>query len=311
MNETMSVPQVESMGWPKISIVTPSFNQAEFLKATIESVLSQNYPNLEYIIIDGGSSDGSAQIIKQYESDLTYWCSEKDAGQYDAINKGFTQATGDIMAWINSDDMYFPWTFRTVASIMTEVAEVEWLTTQNLRAWDWHGYLTGFRNMPGYSREAFLDGCYLPVGKTLSSSVGWIQQESTFWKRGLWQRTGEAVRSDLYMAGDFELWSRFFEEAELTVTESPLAGFRRHEKQKTSNTDDYVAEASKVLSEIRQTVGWKPNVLRQFSTTAKLQRIPLLRRFVNERYGYKGSKLIRKQLQSPNGCWQLERYKFL
>jgi len=91
--------------WPRISIVTPSLNQGEFLEETIRSVLLQGYPNLEYIIIDGGSTDGSVKIIKKYENWLTYWVSEPDKGQSHAINKGFSMATGDMLAWINSDDM--------------------------------------------------------------------------------------------------------------------------------------------------------------------------------------------------------------
>ncbi|MBD0389275.1 MAG: glycosyltransferase, partial [Nostoc sp. C3-bin3] len=121
--------------WPKISLVTPCLNQAQFLEATIQSVLSQNYPNIEYIIIDGGSTDGSLEIIKKYESQVHFWCSEPDGGQYDAINKGFAHSTGEIMAWLNSDDMYFSWTFKTVGSIMSELLQVEWLTSLNPGLW--------------------------------------------------------------------------------------------------------------------------------------------------------------------------------
>src|SRR5215469_5586779 len=96
---------------PKISIVTPSFNQAEFLEETIRSVLDQNYPNLEYVVVDGGSTDGSVDIIKKYAHRLAWWVSEPDDGQYAAINKGFKHSSGEIMAWINSDDKYLPWTF--------------------------------------------------------------------------------------------------------------------------------------------------------------------------------------------------------
>ncbi len=95
------------MNYPKISIVTPSFNHAQFLEETILSVITQNYPNLEYVIIDGGSTDGSVDIIKKYEKHLTYWVSEPDNGHGDALNKGFAKSTGEIMAWINSDDKYY------------------------------------------------------------------------------------------------------------------------------------------------------------------------------------------------------------
>ena len=106
--------------WPRISIVTPSYNQGQFIEETIRSVLLQGYPNLEYIIIDGGSTDNSVEIIKKYSPWLTYWVSERDRGQSHAINKGFEHASGDILGWLNSDDMLAMGSLRRVAEISVE-----------------------------------------------------------------------------------------------------------------------------------------------------------------------------------------------
>ena len=113
--------------YPKISIITPNYNQAKYLEETILSVLNQGYPNLEYIIIDGGSTDNSVEIIKKYSDRLAYWESVPDKGMYDAIQKGFARSTGEIMAWINSDDMYQSKSFFTVSEIFRNFTQVNWL----------------------------------------------------------------------------------------------------------------------------------------------------------------------------------------
>jgi len=113
-----------SVTQPKISVVTPSFNQGQYLEETIRSVLDQGYPNLEYFVMDGGSTDDSVEIIRKYADRLTGWVSEPDGGQMHAINKGFARATGDIMAWLNSDDKYCPWTFNVIGRIFAGLPEV-------------------------------------------------------------------------------------------------------------------------------------------------------------------------------------------
>jgi glycosyltransferase involved in cell wall biosynthesis len=225
---------------PKISIITPSFNQGQFLEETILSVLSQNYPNLEYIIIDGGSSDNSIEIIRKYEDKLAYWVSEPDNGQYDAINKGFSVSTGEIMAWINSDDKYVSWSFQTVSNIFVNIPEMEWITTLCPILWNQFGVPISCTFRREYTRREFMKGGNLP-----SQS---IQQESVFWRRSLWERAGGYVDLSYNLAGDFELWTRFYQYANLYTVNLPLGGFRFHGNQKSViYYEKYCEEARNIL----------------------------------------------------------------
>ncbi|HOQ41337.1 MAG TPA: glycosyltransferase family 2 protein [Smithellaceae bacterium] len=237
--------KVESQ-WPKISIVTPSLNQGEFIEEAIRSVLGQGYPCLEYVIIDGNSSDGSVDIIRTYEQQLTYWVSEPDHGQYDAINKGFDKTSGDIMAWLNSDDKYTPWAFSVVADIFSIFPQVEWLTTACDLMWDQRGRAVKWGTRGGFNRRAFFKGSNLP--KQGWHATGWIQQESTFWRRSLWERAGSRIDASFKLAGDFDLWARFFHHTDLYTVSSPLGGFRAHGDQKsTRHMESYIEEAKASL----------------------------------------------------------------
>jgi glycosyltransferase involved in cell wall biosynthesis len=204
---------------PKISVVTPSFNQATFLDNTIRSVLDQNYENLEYVIIDGGSNDGSVEIIERYADQLDYWISEKDRGHGHALNKGFERTTGEIMCWLNSDDMYMPWTFRVVAEVFTAFPEVNWIVGFNAW-WTDHGALTTASRVPKNIYD-YLLGNYM-----------WIQQESVFWRRSIWNRSGRHISEDMRLMVDGELWSRFFLVDSLHVLDCILAGFRLHSQNR-------------------------------------------------------------------------------
>ncbi len=232
---------IKKVSLPKISIVTPSYNQGEFLDECIDSILSQNYPNLEYIIMDGGSTDGSVKIIKKYAKHLTYWQSCPDGGQYRAINEGFGKTSGEIMAWLNSDDKYHRDAFFKVAAIFDQLRGAEWITGHPTH-WGLDGEISLVEpTLHTYCRNDFLEGRY---------NRPFLQQESTFWKRSLWDRTGGCLRTDLDYAGDLELWVRFFRHTVLYSVGTFLGGYRNHGNQKAQLfMDRYVAEAEKVLEE--------------------------------------------------------------
>jgi len=238
--------------WPKISVVTPSFNQGQYLEAAIRSILSQGYPNLEYIIIDGGSTDNSLEIIKKYSRHLHFWCSEADNGHYSAVNKGFIKASGDIFAWLNSDDMYCPNAFTTVGTIFSHFPKLAWLTTLKQLVWDRHGHCKLIKTIPGYSKEAFLDGCYFT---RKFSGLGFIQQESTFWRRELWEKVG-GIRTEFNLAGDFDLWARFYNHEGLYGVDHPIGGFRSHSENRSLQINKYIREAEQSLEEIRLLSHW-------------------------------------------------------
>ncbi len=202
---------------PVISIVTPSLNQAEYLEECIESVLGQGYPGLEYVIMDGGSTDGSVEIIKKYEKHLKYWQSCPDGGQYRAIQAGFQHTGGEVMAWLNSDDKYHPLAFAKVAAIFSGHSEVHWLTGRK-SFWDMAGNLSQVEACPAiFSRRKFLEGHF---------NKPYLQQESTFWRRSLWERAGAAFDTALAYAGDLELWCRFFRFSPLHTLDTLLGGYR-------------------------------------------------------------------------------------
>lgn len=222
---------------PKISIITPNYNGGEYLEQTILSVLNQNYPNLEYIIIDGGSTDGSIDIIKRYEDKLTYWVSEPDNGLYDAIQKGFDKSTGEIMAWINSDDMYANKAFFTVSEIFSKYEQVNWLQGMP-SCYDEKGRTISVGPFKRWSKYNYCTGDYK-----------WIQQESVFWRRTLWVKSESKLNSSLKYAGDFDLWLRFFRHDKLFVTKALLGGFRMRSKNQLSldNFNGYNAEVLKLI----------------------------------------------------------------
>lgn len=221
--------------WPKITLVTPVFNSARYLEATFRSVLSQGYPNLEYIVVDGGSTDGSVAIIGKYASQLHSWVSEPDRGMYDAINKGFARSSGDLMGWISATDMLHAGSLFVVGSVFQTFPQVEWITGRPTGFND-DGLAVEFLKLRQWSRMPFLAG-----------ANRYIQQESTFWRRSLWERAGSRVDDSRRSASDFELWVRFFRHAKLYSVDALIGGFRSHPD---SLGLQYLAECHHIHNEI-------------------------------------------------------------
>jgi glycosyltransferase involved in cell wall biosynthesis len=209
---------------PLVSIVTPSYNQASFLDETINSVLDQDYPRIEYIIVDGGSTDGSVEIIRHYADRLDWWVTEPDQGQTDAINKGFNRATGEILAWLNSDDTYLP----------NAVSEA----VAYLQAHPGIGMVYGDTN--------FIDEGGRVIGqfaaqqtsyKRLRRGGVYIPQQASFFRTALWRRVGPLDPS-FYFAMDYDLWVRIAGISTIVYHPRLWANFRLHGEAKTIADDD-------------------------------------------------------------------------
>ncbi len=204
---------------PLVTIVTPSYNQAEFLESTILSVIEQDYPRLEYIVVDGGSTDNSLEIIRKYEDRITHWSSEPDAGQTEAINKGFARASGDIFAYLNSDDMYRPGAVREAVEFFSQNAE------------------TGMV----YGDADYIDEVGITIGKFPAAQTDYrrlrrgyvhIPQQAAFFRAELWDRVGP-LDPTFQFAMDYDLWVRIAALKPIQYHRRTWAAFRLHGKAKT------------------------------------------------------------------------------
>jgi glycosyltransferase involved in cell wall biosynthesis len=303
-NSGLGDASVQGKPWPRISIVTPSYNQAQFIEETIRSVLLQGYPDLEYIIIDGGSTDGSVEIIRKYEPWLTYWCSESDRGQTHAINKGFERATGDWIAWLNADDIYLPnAVFHITKTILQATASINWIVGTTIVCDE-------------NSREK--DRFYPSLGLTavndmVSESVNWMDyvctkrsgvalpQPSSFWRRNTLGQVGW-LNESLHYVMDHELYGRLAHRGFRPVLlDKPLACFRMHDAQKTMDFPvkfwkeelDIVRDWEKILT------GMERKLMNDYGDWLERQiRIYPLRLFqakVRDKYRYVRNFFVKKR----------------
>lgn len=220
--------------YPKITVVTPVYNQARYLEETIKSIVNQGYPNLEYIIIDGGSTDGTVDVIKKYEKHLAYWVSEPDKGMYHAIQKGFDKSMGEIMCWLNSDDIFYDKCLFAIADVFMHHPEVEWFSGKST-SMDENGMITGDSDSQ-YIRFCKYD-FYINRGF-------WVPQSSTIWRRSLWEKIGGRLDTNLRLAGDFDLWLKFINVAPQYVVYTLIGTYRIREGQLSQMMDKYMAEVA-------------------------------------------------------------------
>ena len=211
---------------PLVTIVTPSYNQGGFIEETIKSVLAQDYPNIEYIIMDGGSTDETVDVIRKYEDRVAYWESVKDKGQTDAINKGFARANGEILAWINSDDVLYPRAVSEAAAYLTVHPDVG-LVYGNCDFIDAEGAKIGSFN----AKQTDL--------RKLEQGYVHIPQQASFWRADLWKQVGP-LDDSIYFAMDYDLWVRLARVSKLVylADSEPMAAFRLHASAKSIAEDD-------------------------------------------------------------------------
>lgn len=249
------------MGLPSISLVTPSFRHGRFLERTILSVLAQEYRRLEYVVQDGGSDDGTLEILQSYGPRLSRWSSEPDGGQSQAINRGFAPTSGEVMGWLNSDDLLLPGALHRVGEMFRRHPEID-VVYGNRVLVDEHDMQVGRWVLPGHDGE-------------LLSWADYVPQETLFWRRRAWERVGGRVDESFRFAMDWDLLIRMRDSGARFLHIRHLIGaFRVHASQKTSDCIETIGEPE--MDRIRERIHGR------VPTRAEIDRNvrPFLRRHV-------------------------------
>lgn len=227
--------------WPRISIVTPSLNQGDFIEQTIQSILAQEYPNLDYIVVDGGSTDGTLSILNKFNGKIK-WISERDSGQAEAINKGLRLATGEILTYVNADDILLSGSLALIANLFVANPNAKWLT--------------GRCRIINENGKDVRSGIYIYKNCLLYSSsyhllllTNYISQPATFWRKGLLDHCG-FFDTRLKYVMDYDYWLRLWKIIPPHILHQDIAGFRIHHKSKTTSgghLQDYILEENQVV----------------------------------------------------------------
>lgn len=265
------------MNFPKITVVIPSYNQGHFLEETIISVINQQYPNVEILVVDGGSKDNTVEIIKKYEMQLAWWVSEKDKGQSDAINKGFARATGDIVTWLCSDDLYTEGTLKRIAELFSQLPEDIGVVYGGATLF---GENFATKNSFGYENanaERYIAGQAFP-------------QPSSFIKKQHLDEAGNWVREDLHLGMDYDLFARLGCVCKFHRVKEIFSRYRLHDASKTvSQHSRLIEDWTRTFSNLCRNCGWDDLV-------EKMEKIPQLAPFLNYHYSFKPNPKVTNTL---------------
>jgi len=245
------------MYYPRLTVITPSFNQAQFLERTILSVISQNYPNLEYFVVDGGSTDGTIDIIRQYESHISWWVSEPDNGQAHAINKGLRRATGEWVGWQNSDDIYYPSSLYSLAF--------------HINRFPSSGLIIGNMSLIDLDDHLIRNIIYVkPTYHSLLAEGMVLSNQASFWRHSLHKDLG-FLTENLHYSFDYEWFLRLTSQCDAVYVNKIWGALRQHGETKSHlNPNDFALENALILQ------GREPSTVKKVFFTIRRVALMLL-----------------------------------
>jgi len=292
--------------WPRITIVTPSYNQGEFLEETLRSVHMQGYPNLEHIVMDGGSTDNSVDVIRHYAPWLAHWQSEQDDGQSNAINRGMAMATGEVCAWLNSDDVLISEALWLVGDTFASHPDCHWLAGSGRLDFIDDGR-SGVMSSQQTGRHGFLEFWHFGGGGSF------VFQPSAFWRRELWHDAG-GLDPAMHYAMDYDLWLRFAARTNLHTIGAVLSAAKRHGDSKTvADRNRQVIEMIRAAYAAATQSGLAPTVLTTrmmaWLCIAKLRQAK--RAMEAGHWGAVGSALIQAVTRPPRLLSEAERVRVI
>jgi len=257
------------MSYLKISIVLPTYNSEKYVEGALKSIINQEYPNLELIVVDNCSTDNTINIFKKYTDKINILIVENDEGPYHAVKYGLELASGDIIAWLNSDDIYFQWTFSMVNRIFTQHSHLMWIGGIPSQM-DENGILYGMNNtIPSRPQNAIKNGWFY------EKMYGYLQQEGMFWRKEVYQNSN-GLNTKYKLAADFDLWTQFAQKYELVSVGMHFASFRIHDNSRSRALRNiYEQEILEIIADKK-----KPTLIKRYLFGINKNINGVLRKFV-------------------------------